>query len=246
MAENDKRSSEQASALKRSSYLLSIIFFFIIPTAVFVKSLWKNLPKKPFFLTFFTIGVLGWGWSWVVSSNVWWEFGANFLLGFNVIPHLPIEEVLFYPFGGALCVLLYVWVSRKKRYTNVPLYWGFMIVGSAIFAALTWFTRENKPYYLYSQFILYNGLCSFLLAPFVAKRMNLLGLAAPIALLSIVGFIWDYIGFKYGWWVYHAITQIYVSVVPIDDFNFFLFAPTAGVSVYLMWCRLLKSPDVLT
>lgn len=233
----------EKKSLKRFSYLISILFFFLVPLVTIFKKEWEHIPKKPFFISFAIIGFLGWAWSWTVTSHVWWSFGENFLLGVEVIPHLPLEELLFYPLGGGLCILFYLYGFKIKIIQNQKIYWTFLIIGNLTFGIIAWATRHNGPAYLYSQLFLYNTICSLALAPWVGKDINLTGLAIPIGILSVVGFIWDYIGFKYGWWVYHAITQIYISVVPLDDFNFFLFAPTAAVSIYVLICKLCNSPQ---
>lgn len=94
----------------------------------------------------------------------------------------------------------------------------------------------SGPHYLYSQFVVYNGLC-LTMAPLVGHDMDLRALSLPVLVLGTVGFLWDHVAFKYGWWIYHAVTQIRIWLVPLDDFNFFFFAPTAAVSIYLAACR---------
>jgi lycopene cyclase domain-containing protein len=230
---NNERQPQKKFSPSQASYLISILVAFLGPILFLFKKVGGDTSKKSLAVSTLIIGALGWGWSWLVSSSGWWTFGEKYLLGIQVIPHLPIEEVLFYPLGGLLCILFYLMGSRWADVKNAAAYWAFLIIGTGVFATLAWITREHKPYYVTSQLVLYNTLCSIFLAPFVARRINLLGLAVPIAILSVVGFAWNYIGFKYGWWAYHATMHINIDVVPIDDFNFFLFAPTAAISIFL-------------
>ncbi len=245
MADNNDRqpsSSQKKFSLSQISYLVSILIAFFTPIIVLFKQVGPKVSKKSLFTSTFIIGLLGWAWSWTVSSHGWWTFGEKFLLGVKIIPNLPVEEFLFYPLGGMLCILMYVWGAKFGVVRKAIAYWLFIIVGTAVFAGLVWMTRDRKPAYIISQLILYNGICSFLLAPFVARDTNLVGLAVPIAALSVVGFAWNYVGFKYGWWAYHATMGINIDVVPIDDFNFFLFAPTAAVSIFLTVCKIFETP----
>ncbi len=235
---DNKPAENKKLAPSQFSYLISILIAFLGPIFFLFKRVGGDQHKKAIWLSTLIIGVLGWTWSWIVSSNGWWTFGEKYLLGLEVIPHLPIEEVLFYPLGGMLCILFYLMGSRWAEKTNAAVYWAFILIGTAVFATLAYITREHGPYYVISQIILYNTLCSIFLAPWVAKRINLVGLATPIAILSVVGFAWNFIGFKFGWWAYHATMHINIDVVPIDDFNFFLFAPTAAVSIFLAVRRL--------
>ncbi len=235
--------------VKRSpSYLHSIIGIFIIPCFLLLGVVWKKMPKLPFFLAASTIAVIGWGWSWTVTSHVWWSFGWPHMLGLDVIHHLPLEEILFYPFGGILVLFVYVAVHRLKWfpvYKSVPVYWAYLIVGTAILTTIGYLTRENQPMYLYSQLVVYNLCCCIFLAPFVAKDMNLAAMLMPVVLLLPVGFLWDTVAIEYGWWTFHAITQIRIRTVPFDEFAFFFFAEPAALSIYFMYCRLLKTKPIL-
>ncbi len=228
------------------SYLISILVAFVAPILFLSKDLRKRIPPAPFYVSVAIIGVLGWIWSYIVSSHLWWVFGEKFLTGIKVIPNLPIEELLFYPLGGAICILFYLKMQTQAAFKNkisAKAYWIFIVLGTIVFTALVAARWHVKPYYLTSQLVLYNLLCTLLLAPWVAKNINLPGLALPVGILTVVGYSWNWIGFKYGWWVYNATTQIYLSVVPIDDCNFYFFAPTAAVSLYVFICQIFKSPQ---
>ncbi|MDE2290725.1 MAG: hypothetical protein KGL53_01475 [Elusimicrobia bacterium] len=236
--------AEEAAVGFTPLYYLSILFFFAEPVAALLKELWPRLPKRAFFSAFAFIAVLGWGWSWLVSASGWWSFGPRFMLGVEVLPHLPIEEVLFYPLGGALAVLAYLCARDERRPPRPGLLWAFLLTGTAIFAGLAAARWGRHPYYVVSQLVVYNTLCGILLAPWAAPKVDVAALALPVAGLGILGFLWNYVGFKYGWWVYHATLGLNVSVEPVDDFNFFLFAPTAAVLVYHAACRLTGSPPL--
>lgn len=249
MSGDDIRSPSGGSVQRKASYLKSILVLFVIPVSLMLAFLKKRISPKPFWLSVGTVSIIGWIWSWVVSSNQWWTFGWEHMTGIYLVPHLPIEEVLFYPLGGAFCLLVYVWIltnSRLSRLVSPGFYWGYIFLGSAVFGTLAYLNRAEGPFYLYSQFVVYNFLCTFLLAPFVARRMNLAGMLAPVFLLGTIGYLWDVAAFSKGWWAYHAITQIKVGIVPIDDFNFFLFAPPSAISIYICFCRILKTPVVVT
>lgn len=230
-------------------YFWSIVLIFIIPVLGFLALLWKKVPKAPALCSFGLIGLIGWSWSWTVSYNGWWSFGEHYLLGLRVVPYLPVEEFLFYPFGGLLCILLYVWrrsAGKPADFANPKAYWAYLVVGTLAFGALAWATWSRGPYYITSQIVLYNIACSMLLAPWTADRIDLKALGVPIVLLGIAGFAWDYVGFKYGWWAFHAVVGIkLLGVVHIDDFDFFCFAPPAAISIYIVFCRLFGSPQVL-
>jgi len=231
---------------RKARYLQSIIIIFIVPAATLLAFVWKKMAKKAFFLTVATIALIGWTWSWMVTSHTWWSFGDHFMLGWEVIPDLPPEEVLFYPFGGILVIFLYV-VSFRIKWLPVvqsaKAYWIYLIVGTILFGGAAIATRHNNPNYLYSQLITYNLICCLMLAPLVAKDMNLIGMCIPIVLLLPTGYLWDFIALKYGWWDFHAITQIRVGPVPLDEFNFFFYAEPAAISIYLAYCKLLKVPQ---
>lgn len=238
MSDKDPNDPGSRRRLQRiPAYFFSILLVFVLPALTLGKWLWKKISPKPFFLSIALISVIGWIWSWVVSSNQWWSFGERYMLGFEIIPYLPLEEFLFYPFGGALSILIYVSLENRHSLIKPGLYWGYLILGTLIFTGLAWFTRGNGPHYLTSQLIVYNIACCLVLAPFVAKRINLYGAILPALCLGTLGYFWDYIAFTYGWWDYHAITQIRISIVPIDDFNFFLYAPPSAISIYLVVFR---------
>lgn len=227
------------------AYLLSILALFAVPVAALGAAIRRDVPAKPFFASIGVISVIGWIWSAVVSYNGWWTFGEHTMLGWHVVPYLPFEEFLFYPLGGAFSILVYVWITKRWNWTHGALYWAYLAAGSLGFGILAITTAANGPYYLYSQFVVFNGLCGVALAPFVARRINLWGAWAPVLVLGVVGYLWDHVAFTRGWWAYHAIAGLHVGIVPVDDFNFFLYAPPAACSIYLLVCRRFGSPTVL-
>jgi len=168
------------------------------------------------------------------------------MLGIDVVPHLPVEEVLFYPFGGVLCIFIYVYLvsTLKIEFQKSTIFWCFIMMGTLAFVGIAWVTRHFQPSYLYSQLVTYDLLCCLVLAPIVARTINLLTLSAPILLLGTAGYFWDFFAVKYGWWAFHAVTQIKLWTVPLDEFNFFLFGPTSAISIYLTFCALLRLPQI--
>ncbi|MFA6092250.1 MAG: hypothetical protein WCU88_01700 [Elusimicrobiota bacterium] len=249
MAPEPKASGEEAASPRKLAriplYLVSIVLAFLLPSLALLGRLWKKASRKALLISVAIIAIIGWSWSWMVSYSHWWTFGERYMLGWQVVPFLPIEEVLFYPLGGLLSILAYLWAySWLPRKVHAPSYWGFLSLGTLIFAGLVVSSWAYGPYYLLSQLVIYNFACSMLLAPKTASRMNLPALCVPIAGLGVVGYLWNYIGFKYGWWAYYATVRINVSVVPIDDFNFFFFAPTAAVSIYVFVCGLLGEEPI--
>lgn len=251
MPDTDKKESPSFFGLKGKAlhgprYLQTILLIFLLPILLLYKSVWKRLQPKPFFAAAATIAVIGWVWSWTVTSNVWWSFGRPFMVGWDVIPHLPIEEVLFYPLGGILCIFIYARISDIPRFRTATWpkgHWIYLAVGTVFFASVAFAYRRDGPFYLLSQLITYNFLCCFCLAPFVARRINPVGQLAPSLILGTVGFFWDFYAMKVGLWQFHAIT-FRVLTVPIDEFNFFLYAPTSAASIYLVYCRVFQLPPL--
>jgi hypothetical protein len=234
-------------AAKRPRYLESIIGIFIIPATIFYFLVRKHIQWKPFWYAAVTVAVIGWAWSWTVTSHIWWSFGWPFMLGIDVLPNLPVEEVLFYPFGGILTIFIYIFVSvhtRGVKQKSGALYWLFLVIGSLFFGGIAYAARDKVPFYLYSQLLVYNLVCCLLLAPLIAKEMNLLAMSVPILLLGTTGFFWDYYAIKYGWWQFHAVTKIYLNTVPLDEFNFFFYGPPSAIAIYLAFCRLFGVPQI--
>jgi lycopene cyclase domain-containing protein len=223
-----------------AEYLQSIIYIFIIPDLILSLTILRKIPKKPFVFAIFLIAFIGWSWSFFVSYFKWWSFSNEFVAGIYILHHLPIEEIIFYPSGGMLSILLYFHFGCRSSH-KVKIaprgYWSYLILGSSVFILLAWLTRHKDPYYLYSQILVFGILCSFLLAPITTKNMDLNALFPAIGILGVIGLIWDYIGVSQEWWRYHCITEIKVFNVPIDEFNFFLFAPTSAISIYLSCCK---------
>jgi len=185
----------------------------------------------------------------MVTSHTWWSFGQTFMLGIDVIHHLPVEEALFYPFGGILCLFLYILLCSSKKFQNrkrPTVYWGFLVAGALVFVGLAWATWHHKPAYLISQLVVYDLMCCLFLAPIVAGDMDLLALSVPVILVGSSGFGWDYFAIKHGWWVYHAVTRMSLLNVPIEEFNYYLFAPASAISIYLAFCQFFKVPQTIS
>jgi len=182
--------------------------------------------------------VLGYAWSMVVSASGWWTFRPDTLLGWNLLPHLPVEEALFYPLGGALCLLFYVGWTRWRVPPAEPkplaLGSGLVVLTTAAAAAvlLGFLLLRRQPAYLASQIVLYNGLC-FLLWPKTRDRILFGPALATVGLMLAIGFFWDWLAFTRGWWEYHAVLGWYWPPrVPVDDWNFYFSAPLAAISCY--------------
>lgn len=231
---------ENKEVLKRvPRYLQTLFFIFIIPNSILLPFAWKKLKKAAFLTAVGLIALIGWAWSWTVSFNGWWGFGEKFLLGIDVFPYLPFEEILFYPLGGALCIILYVCTQSVELFqnkTNPLTYWTLLILGTSVSGALAWATQGNSPYYLNSQLFTYNFLCCLALAPFVAKEVNLAALSASILIMGTIGYVCDFLAVRHGWWGFYAVTGLHLYKVPLEEFNFFCFAPASAISIYVA-CR---------
>lgn len=225
-------------------YTISLFAVFVVPFMFLFKTILKTVQKAPFFICTGIVCVLGWGWSILLSAKGWWEFPVKFITGIYPLPKLPLEEFLIYPLGGMFSVFLYAWPTQKWGSKPKPaFYYAFIVLETLAFAVLAYIKRDTAPWYLYSQFVLYNGI-SLALAMFVAKDVSIPGFLASTVGLGIVGFIWDYFAFKYGWWIYHAITGVKILNIPVEDINFYMMAPTAAITLYLLLCRLFHRPQV--
>ncbi|MBI4052042.1 MAG: hypothetical protein HY400_06015 [Elusimicrobia bacterium] len=242
MPEEEKRPAETRALHPKPRYMQVLFFLFILPVLFFWKAILKRVQKKPFFISIGIISVIGWIWSAFLSAMGWWAFQPPFLMGIWITPWLPLEEFLFYPFGGILCIFLYNFCSSRFQKNKSPAdTWTLLGAGNLLFLVLSLYSRSETPSYLYSQFIVYN-LLTLALAPFIVRTIHLPALSVPIVLMGVVGFFWDHAAFKYNWWVYNTDTKIRFFFVPLDDFNFFIFAPSAAISIYINLCRLYKLP----
>ena len=223
------------------SYLLSICVLLVLPACSLAVRLRSFVYWPAFATALLAISIIGWTWSVVVTSGGWWTFGNAHVTGWRPVPNLLFEELVFYPAGGALSILLYVTWARTPPLPRARTYVGFLLVGTLAFAAAT-LGSTGRPYYLYSQLVVYNLLICGGLAPFVAQRIDLRGLAVSVSVMASLGYLWDVVAFLNGWWEYHAITGFRLGVVPLDDFDFFLFGPTAAVSIYELMPSLMSLP----
>ncbi len=225
----------ETSPRKTPWYLITELIFFIIPIAV-IGLTWKKMNRKALLISVLLVMVLGYLWSIMVSANGWWQFNHNTMLGFELLPHFPIEEALFYPLGGALSIMLYtVFKVKLEKFTIPPIFLYLNIVLVTIFLlVLTGISinTNHQPVYIVSQFVLYNGLC-LLMWQWAGKKIHVLSMWTCVLLMTIIGFIWNWIGFTQNLWSYHAtLGWMWPQGVPIDDWNFYLFAPMAAVSLY--------------
>ena len=236
--------SKAGEAIRKLGYTKSLLFVFVIPFLFLFRTILRNVQKAPFFVSVAAVCVLGWGWSMLLTYQHWWVFPERFILGYRPLPYLPVEEFLIYPIGGAFSIFLYALPTRKWPVaTSAPFFWFFIVAVTAAFSGLAWWKHDTRPFYLYSQLVLYNGL-SFVLAPFSASRVNIKGLLISALTLGAVGSVWDYFAFRYAWWVYYAITNVKVAGVPVEDVNFYLMAPAAAIALYVALCRMFGQSQV--
>lgn len=218
------------------SYCLSILLALVLPTAFLIVRLRQELEPRAFLRGVGVVTMLGWSWSSVVSAHGWWRFAPEALTGVWFGPYLPIEEMLFYPSGGALCILLYQLFSRPPdaRPRSAAVWYLYTTLGTLFFAAVAWERRDFGPWYLCSQLVLYNLALVLPMAPVVARQVDVRALLRATAIMSLLGYVWDHLAFTYGWWNYIAVTGWRIGRVPFDDFDFFAFAPAAAISLYLV------------
>lgn len=229
--------SSPASVTRKTPwYFITIITFFAFPLIF----LWRALKKENYPAFFKTVGavmVLGYAWSYLVSASGWWVFNPACMLGVEPLPHLPLEEVLFYPLGGALSLLIYEWavsLTRSEQRAGPGVFClllGITLAAiGAIFIAHAQFDRW--AYYLISQLALFNGLT---LALWWVPRARFVLWPASFSVLgmTVIGFFWNWLAFTQEWWAYHAVLGwMFPPRVPVDDWNFFIFAPLAAISLY--------------
>jgi len=123
----------------------------------------KTIEYSAFFKAVIVIMILGYTWSYLVTSQEWWVFNPETMLGIEVFPYLPLEEVLFYPLGGGLSILVYIAI-HELGVSAVKVRIGYLCILLAITAIVTictvYSTVKNGrvPWYIVSQVVLYNGL----------------------------------------------------------------------------------------
>lgn len=229
-------SSVPPASRKTPWYFLTILAFFIFP----VLFLWRALKRENYPAFFKTVGLvmlLGYAWSYLVSASGWWVFNPACMLGIQVLPNLPLEEVLFYPLGGALSILIYQKLISANASARRAGPGTFCLLAALTLAAvgMIFIARAQQgrwAFYLVSQLLLFNGLT---LALWWRPRARFFLWPAALAVLgmALIGFFWNWLAFTQGWWSYHAILGwMFPPRVPVDDWNFFLFAPLAAISLY--------------
>lgn len=237
--EPDRRSIE---IKRRPRYLEGILILFGIPIFLLRKIVWKYVQPVPFIISLVIISLIGWTWSSVLSINKWWIFPEQFLVGVRVLPFLPLEEFLFYPLGGFLVIFIYEFGNKtfRNKFYNRKSLISLIYLGTLLFFGAAIYSYPSQPYYLYSQFIVYN-LLGLIFTYKIGETMNIYPLSLSTIAMGILGFFWDYFAFKYNWWIYVAITNIKIKNVPIDDFNFYFFAPLAAISIYMFIARFFEN-----
>lgn len=222
-------------------YFLTIIAFFILPITFLIKYT-KKINYAAFFKALGMIMFLGYCWSFLVTSSGWWVFNPNTMLGFEILPHLPVEEVLFYPLGGALSILVYLAVSQYFGFVKCAKK-GYLVgisiitIGSIVATVISIIHFQKMPFYIISQIVLFNGL-SIGVGLMKKQYIILKGAWFSVLIMSIIGFFWNWIAFTQTWWSYHATLGWFLPThVPVDDWNFFVFAPLAAISLYECFVR---------
>jgi lycopene cyclase domain-containing protein len=236
------RSVTLAPAQKRTPwYFLSILFFFLLPVIVFLVTQWKKINRQALLKSTLLVMVFGYAWSMLVSGTGWWVFNPDTMLGIHVLPYLPLEEALFYPLGGLLSILCYF--SLSGRFANsrptgrVWFFFMLMLTLAGLAAVVVSLIQGHHPYYITSQIVLFNGL-SLIFWFFIRGQMLWKPMLLTVIFMTCIGFLWDWIAFNLGWWEFHAILGwMWPPQVPIDDWDFFIFAPIAAASWYCWFDR---------
>jgi hypothetical protein len=219
-------------------YLQVLVGAFILPLFLLWKKLFKGADGRAVALGFGMVTLIGWAWSMTLSYNHWWIFPRKWLIGIKLLPNLPLEEMLFYPMVMLFMIGFYNFFDQKKHEAprNPWPFRIFLYAGTAVFTGLAIHYRAEKPYYIWSLLIVYNAL-AIVLYEAVWKIMNQRLVAWITGVMFAVGFVWDYFAFKYDWWIYNPIMGIKVLNIPIEDVNFYLYAPAAGLFLYLLAVR---------
>ncbi|MBN1594594.1 lycopene cyclase domain-containing protein [candidate division FCPU426 bacterium] len=222
-------------------YFISIFAFFVLPLAWLFKKV-KTIEYPALIKSVLTIMVLGYCWSYLVTSHAWWVFNPDTMLGLELVPHLPLEEILFYPLGGILSILVYVALREaglSGGKVDRSYFWILAGITLLVLAAAAYsFWKHGKvPWYILSQVVLYNGISLglyFRPSGRIAAGPALLS----VLIMTVVGFFWNWLAFTQGWWKYYAVLGwMWPPQVPVDDWNFYLFAPLAAMSLYENYTR---------
>ncbi|HRY29245.1 MAG TPA: lycopene cyclase domain-containing protein [Elusimicrobiota bacterium] len=239
-----RRDPTTAADTPRPRYLQVLVGVFILPLLVLWRWLFRGANAKAVFLGFALVTLIGWAWSITLSAQQWWIFPRKWLIGIWLLPNLPLEEMLFYPMVMLFMIGFYNVIDRARPQTlKSP--WSYRLYlysGTLVFAVLAFLYRDEKPYYLYSHFIVYNGL-AIVLCEAVWRYVNPRAMALITGFMFLVGLIWDYFAFKYDWWIYNPIMGIKFWGIPVEDVNFYLYAPPAGLSLYLLAVKYTKKQD---
>ncbi|MCD4814368.1 hypothetical protein K8S19_11835 [bacterium] len=217
-------------------YFLTILSFFVFPIIFLIKYT-KNIDYAAFFKSVGLVMLLGYSWSFLVTLSGWWVFNPDTMLGFEVLPHLPLEEILFYPLGGALSILVYLALGQYFHFTSRAgkgylLSIAGITVGAMIAVLISYVQFQKNPFYIISQLVLFNGL-SIGIWFFQKRRVILKAAWLTVVVMTVIGFFWNWIAFTQTWWSYHAtLGWMFPPGVPVDDWNFFIFAPLAAMSLY--------------
>lgn len=214
------------------SYLMTTLLALALPAAVIGWKVRDNLNHVAYWTSIAVVALLGAMWSAVLQAQGWWSFGLETRTGLMIGEHLVLEEAVFYPCAGALCLSLYGLGTRSGSRSIGVAYVGAVWGGSFAVLALVLALWDSRPYYLLSQLVLYNVIVAVPLSGVASRRASATGLLVAVGGMALIGIGWDLAAYG-SWWTYHANTGIFLGGVPLDDVNFFLFAPAAAVSVYV-------------
>lgn len=222
-------------------YFLAILAFFMLPITFLLEKC-KPIQVPAFLKSLASIMLLGYAWSYLVSSSGWWTFNPATMLGWEAILHMPLEELLFYPLGGSLSILVYIaWSGQDCDQARAGKSYLLILGGitlCVLLAVLVYLRQNGKiPWYVLSQVVLFNGL-SIGLWFRASSRVLARPAALTVAVLTVIGFFWNWLAFTQTWWAYHAtLGWMFPPQVPVDDWNFFIFAPLAAASLYEFFSR---------
>ena len=132
-------------------YLLSLLFVFVIPTAIAGYFIHERINISEFLVFILSITVLGSMWDiWATRHGkrdpVWiWTFNHKDTLGIRFFD-LPIEEYLFYVVSSTYVV--FIWEGIKyvleRESTSMKIILPFLALWSMLFISIPYFRKEKK------------------------------------------------------------------------------------------------------
>lgn len=220
-------------------YLQSLLLLFVLPVLFLWPSIWSTVEHKPFLASIAVISAIGWCWSIVVTSRRWWKFPERFLAGPRVIRHLPIEEFLFYPFGGILSIYAYVSAARRfKPLRSVSVYWACLVVGSVAFVAFALAAGERykkaRWFPAWPTLLLPFLVAFWFLYRAARHKVNWRAAFATVAVFELVCFPAEIFSVSRGHWIYND-ARIWGPRwfhVPVEEMLlYYLFSPLIIITI---------------